>query len=138
MSRGLRDADALGPGAGHPVRRDRVRVRVSPGLGVASGHRGLVVIAGLILAEELYETGTLALIIRIGGKAAPLPGPAPLPGRAALSTAVKKCGFRLRRAGQHRDSAYTRVSRLAIPSQTLSGTGARPGAAPLPAEPAAP
>ena len=45
---------------------------------VASGHRGLVVIAGLILAEELYETGTLALIIRIGGKAAPLPGTAPL------------------------------------------------------------
>ena len=79
MCRGLRDADAL----------DLVRgirfvviafVAGLAGLGVASGHGGLLVIAALILAEEIYETGALALIIRIGRKAAPMPGAALSPG----------------------------------------------------------
>ena len=79
MRRGLRDADAL----------DLVRgirfvviafVAGLAGLGVASGHGGLLVIAALILAEEIYETGALALIIRISGrKADAVPGTA-LPG----------------------------------------------------------
>ena len=72
MSRGLRDADALGLVRGI---RFVIIAFVSglAGLGVASGHHGLVVIAGLILAEEIYETGTLSLMIRIGGRTAPLP-----------------------------------------------------------------
>jgi hypothetical protein len=84
MCRGLREADALGLVRGI---RFVVIAFVSglAGLGVASGHGGLVVIAGLILAEEIYETGTLSLIIRIGGRAAPLPGTAPPPGPAPLS-----------------------------------------------------
>ena len=75
MSRGLREADALDLIRGI---RFVVIAFVSglAGLGVASGHHGLVVIAGLILAEEIYETGTLALIVRIGGRSAPLPGTA--------------------------------------------------------------
>lgn len=87
MSRGLRDADALDLVRGI---RFVVIAFVSglAGLGVASGHRGLVVIAGLILAEEIYETGTLVLIIRIGGKAAPLPGTAPFSGTGALPGAA--------------------------------------------------
>ena len=87
VSRGLRDAEAL----------DLIRgirfvviafVAGLAGLGVASGTGGLVVIGGLILAEEIYETGTLALIIRIGGRTAPLPGAAPFSVAGALPGAA--------------------------------------------------
>jgi hypothetical protein len=39
-------------------------------LGVLSGRSGFVVLGALILAEELYETGVLALIIRHGDRSA--------------------------------------------------------------------
>jgi hypothetical protein len=43
-------------------------------LGLATGRPGFIVIGALILAEELYETGVLALVIRRGD--APPAGPA--------------------------------------------------------------
>jgi hypothetical protein len=36
------------------------------GLGVHSGRSGFIVLGALVLGEELYETGVLALIIRRG------------------------------------------------------------------------
>jgi len=39
-------------------------------LGVSSSESGWVVLGSLILAEELYETGVLALIIRLGDRPA--------------------------------------------------------------------
>jgi hypothetical protein len=38
-------------------------------LGVHSGQAGFLVLGGLVLAEELYETGVLALILRRGERA---------------------------------------------------------------------
>jgi hypothetical protein len=38
-------------------------------LGILSAQTGFVVLGGLVLAEELYETGVLALIIRRGDRA---------------------------------------------------------------------
>ena len=38
-------------------------------LAVGSGHAGFAVVGVLILAEEIYETGTLAAIIRLGERA---------------------------------------------------------------------
>lgn len=39
-------------------------------IGLAFGHTGFVVFGAIILAEELYETGALAAIIRLGDRPA--------------------------------------------------------------------
>jgi ABC-type amino acid transport system permease subunit len=44
-------------------------------IGVASGKLGFVVVGAIILAEELYETGLVAAIIRFGERTvSPTPG----------------------------------------------------------------
>jgi hypothetical protein len=40
-------------------------------LGISSSESGFVVLGALILGEELYETGVLALIIRLGDRDSP-------------------------------------------------------------------
>ena len=41
------------------------------GLALLTGERGLLAFAAVFLAEELYETGVLALILRSSGEAGP-------------------------------------------------------------------
>jgi hypothetical protein len=66
MRRGLRDADSLAL-----VRGIRGIVTAVAALvlaaGVLTGQRGLPAFAAVFLAEELYETGVLLLIIRASG-----------------------------------------------------------------------
>jgi hypothetical protein len=65
VARGLRDAGAL-----DLIRGIRVGiiafVAAVCALGVLSARTGFVTLALIILAEELYETGVLAAIIRLG------------------------------------------------------------------------
>jgi hypothetical protein len=69
MSRALGRGDAL-----HLVRGIRVLILgVIAGLAAltfATGNTGFLVIGLLILAEEIYETGMLAAIIRLGDRTA--------------------------------------------------------------------
>ena len=69
MSGALRRGDAL-----HLIRGIRVLILgVIAGLAAlsfATGITGFLVIGLLILAEEIYETGTLAAIIRLGDRPA--------------------------------------------------------------------
>jgi hypothetical protein len=52
-------------------------------LSVAAGNSGFLILALLILAEELYETGILAAIIRLGDRPEhPARGPAALTGES--------------------------------------------------------
>jgi hypothetical protein len=63
LRRGLRDAAALELVRG--FRRVVIAVTAAVvALALVSGERGLLVFAGVFLAEELYETGVLALILR--------------------------------------------------------------------------
>ena len=71
LAHGLRDADD--PSAALWVVRGLRGIVVAVGLGaLASGvlfeQRWLLVFGGIFLAEELYETGVLALILRVGGR----------------------------------------------------------------------
>ena len=70
MRRGLRDSDSL-----ELVRGIRTLVTAAAvavfGLALLTGERGLLAFAAVFLAEELYETGVLVLIIRASGEAGP-------------------------------------------------------------------
>ena len=64
LVRGLGDADSLAVVRG--LRGWVVALALGAGaLGVLSGQSGFVVLGGVFLGEELYETGVLALIIRV-------------------------------------------------------------------------
>ena len=69
MSSALRRGDAL-----HLIRGIRVLIlgfiAGLAALSFATGNTGFLVIGLLILAEEIYETGTLAAIIRLGDRPA--------------------------------------------------------------------
>ena len=40
-------------------------------VGLLSAERGFVVLGAIVLAEELYETGTLAALVRLGDRGSP-------------------------------------------------------------------
>ena len=65
VARALRDAGALDLIRGIRIGIVGVVAGVSA-LGVLSGRMGFVTMALIILGEELYETGVLAAIIRLG------------------------------------------------------------------------
>ena len=63
LRRGLREAIALELVRG--IRRLVIAVAAAVvAIGLLSGERGLLVLAAVFLAEELYETGVLVLILR--------------------------------------------------------------------------
>ncbi len=70
VARGLRHAGAL-----DVIRGIRVGIVAFVSgviaIGVLSAETGYVILGALILGEELYETGILALIIRLGERASP-------------------------------------------------------------------
>jgi hypothetical protein len=70
MRRGLRESASL-----ELVRGIRALVTAAAvgvgALALLTGERGLLAFAAVFLAEELYETGVLALIIRASGEAEP-------------------------------------------------------------------
>lgn len=70
MRRGLRESASL-----ELVRGIRAVVTAGAvgvfGLALLTGERGLLAFAAVFLAEELYETGVLALILRASGEAGP-------------------------------------------------------------------
>jgi hypothetical protein len=70
MRRGLRESASL-----ELVRGIRALVTAAAvgvgALALLTGERGLLAFAAVFLAEELYETGVLALIIRASGEAGP-------------------------------------------------------------------
>ena len=85
LVRGLRDASSI-----DVVRGIRVAVfglvGVIGAVGFLSARPGFLILAGVILAEELYETGLLALIVRSATSPRPsasAPGGAAPPPRAA-------------------------------------------------------
>jgi hypothetical protein len=83
LVKGIREAD-LPSGPTHVVRGLR-SLAVAVGLAALSGglllaHAWLVVFGAIFLAEELYETGFLLLILRAGRLTAGPARPAPDPG----------------------------------------------------------
>ena len=70
MRRGLRDADSLTLVRGIRALVTTIAVIVVA-LALVTGERGLLAFAAVFLAEELYETGVLLLIIRASREAAP-------------------------------------------------------------------
>ena len=67
LVRGLGDADSVAVVRG--LRGWVVALALGAGaLGVLSGHSGFVVLGGVFLGEELYETGVLALILRASAR----------------------------------------------------------------------
>lgn len=70
MRRGLREADSLSLVRGIRGLVTAIAVIVFA-LALVTGECGLLVFAVVFLAEELYETGVLLLIIRASGDAEP-------------------------------------------------------------------
>lgn len=72
LTRGIRDARPL-----DVIRGIRLSViALVAGLcavGVLTANTGFVILGALILAEELYETGVVAVVIRLGDRGAPSP-----------------------------------------------------------------
>ena len=69
MRRGLRDAESLELVRGIRALVTAVAVAVFA-LALLTGAHGLLAFAAVFLAEELYETGVLVLILRASGEAA--------------------------------------------------------------------
>jgi len=82
VARGIRDARPL-----DVIRGIRFSViALVAGLcavGVLTANTGFVILGALILAEELYETGVVAAVIRLGDRGAPSSARAEAAGQAA-------------------------------------------------------
>jgi len=87
IQRGVRDAASL-----ELVRGIRALVTAAAvavvALALLTGERGLLAFAAVFLAEEIYETGVLVLIIRSSGEAGP---PRAIPGRESQAHILTRC-----------------------------------------------
>jgi len=70
LRHGLREAKSLEVVRGIRALVTAVAAAVA-GIALLSGEHGLLAFSAVFLAEELYETGVLALIIRASGEAGP-------------------------------------------------------------------